>query len=93
MTTDLATRLRRLLDVIQRVHDCKRLVAEQMVADECKVVRRYIGNLATNYVRVGHRPSLRFDVAGVERLEARYALPLRYLVTYEAACARHGEAA
>ena len=87
MVTPLATRLSRLLDVIQRVHDCKRTVAARVVAEQMGVTHTLVTRLATGANWHTQRDPMYYD-APLSQLESRYRRSLRALVALDAACAR-----
>lgn len=84
--TALRTRFRQMLTVLQQVHDCKRTVAQRIIAAECGTTWRYVMNLSTRGINVKVPRVVRMD--GLARLEARYARSLRLLRAYESSCAR-----
>lgn len=88
--TPLVTRLTRLLDVIQRVHECKRTVAARVIAERIGVSYGTIHGIAGGDRRYLHHPH--YD-APLSQLESKYRLPLRALVAFESACARKRVAA
>lgn len=89
----LATRLRRLLDVLQQVHGIKRSVACRVVGDRCGVSYRYVNNLATHSAWLKRAHDSKLNHTELAAMEQRYMLPLRYLTAYENACERHATAA
>lgn len=91
MTPTLATRLRRLLDVLQQCHGLKRSAAARLIADECGVSYRWILENASENHGVVHPLRSRLTGVDLRALELRYADQLSALVAYEAECARYLE--
>ena len=91
LATTLATRLRRLLDVLQQCHGVKRSVALRLIADACGVSHRYVNNIATGNVRILGKDSSRVEGVALRSMEARYAAQLCALVAFETECARYLE--
>lgn len=88
MVTPLATRLTRLLDVVQRVHNCKRTVAARVVAEHVpSLSHTLVSRLATGAAWHIRTPDSHYD-APLSQLERRYRRSLRALVALDAACAR-----
>lgn len=85
--TPLYVRLTRLLDVIQRVHDCKRTVAARVVGQQCGISHRYVADLATRNAWCVVRDPMYYD-APLSVLESKYRAALVAHAKYEAACAR-----
>lgn len=97
MSATLATRLRRLLDVLQQCHGVKRSVAARIVAAHFGCAVSTIQQLARN-ARVVSPDTVSVYSDGLRSLELRFHRPLKALKAYEDtvaeyACARDIERA
>ena len=85
--TDLATRLRRLADVLQRVHGVKRSVAYRLIGERVGITSaQHVFRVATAFYRPSDGWAAYLDALTV--MESDYRLPLRALRAYESACRR-----
>ncbi len=92
MTTDLATRLTCLLDVMMDCNDISRRVAARVIGDRMQYSHDYVRALANGAAFVDRRRE-RHVLAVLSQMEHPYTAALRARRAYNRSCARHKEAA